>query len=134
MSLSILKRIPMEDIVTIAHILWSDKAIADRVAADADATISQAYQRKFVFFNGKSSKCVVGGLFYLLSFRYDSIRKQREISDKLGTTDVTVRASYRQWLANFPDLFPDVIGKLAENPAFRYSLLIDLQLNVEDLH
>jgi transcription initiation factor TFIIIB Brf1 subunit/transcription initiation factor TFIIB len=134
MSLSILKRIPMEDIVTLAHALWSDKAIADKVAADTDATISQAYQRKFVFFNGKSAKYVVGGLFYLLSFRYDSIRKQREIADKLGTTDVTVRASYRQWLANFPDLFPDVIGKLSENPAFRYSLLIDLQLNVEDLH
>lgn len=127
--MSILKRIPFAEVSVAARTIWDDKTIATRVASETDGLISQAYKRNFTFFNGKSSKCIVGGLFYIMGFRYNSIKKQRELADKMGTTDVTIRASYKQWLETFPDLFPDVIEKLAHTPAFRYYVLVDLKQN-----
>ena len=56
----------------------------------------------------------MGGLFYLLGFRYDDSKKQREIAVTLQITDVSIRSSYKRWLKEFPDLFQDVIGKLAD--------------------
>jgi transcription initiation factor TFIIIB Brf1 subunit/transcription initiation factor TFIIB len=127
--MSILKRIPLEEISIATRTIWHDKAIANKIAQDTDELISQAYKRKFAFFNGKSSKCIVGGLFYIMGYRYDSIKKQRELADKLDTTDVTIRASYKQWLETFPDLFEDVIEKLAQNEALRYYILVNLKPN-----
>jgi hypothetical protein len=89
--------------------------------------INQTYNRKFTFFSGKSSKCLVGGLFYLLGYRHDAIKNQNELADYLGTSDVSIRVSYRKWLEAFPDLFLDVIGKFAANSALRVFVLIDLK-------
>jgi hypothetical protein len=127
--MSILKRITFEEVLAAARTIWADKTIANKIASATDKTISQTYKRKFTFFNGKSSKCLVGGLFYVMGFRYSSFKKQRELADKLGTTDVTIRASYKQWLETFPDLFPDVIEKLAQTPASGYYVRVDLKLN-----
>ena len=69
----------------------------------------------------------MGGLFYLLGFRYNDVKKQIELACKLGTTDVTIRKSYREWLVSFPDLFADVIGKLAQHESLRYFVLLDLK-------
>ncbi len=128
--MSILKRIPIEEVTAIARLVWPNKEVADTVALEADEIISRTYKRKFVFFNGKSSKCLVGGLFYLLGFRYDAVVRQRELADKLGTSDVTIRASYKQWLETFPDVFVDIIGKMAQNDAFRYYVLVELKSTV----
>jgi len=92
--------------------------------------MNQTYIRKFAFFNGKSAKSIVGGLFYILGFRHDAVKKQNELADQLGTTDVSIRVSYRKWLETFPDLFLDVIAKLASITAFQTYVLIDLKQNL----
>jgi len=125
--MSLLNRIPTEEVLSAAHSLWEDKAFAKKVACEAVHIINQTYKRKFAFYNGKSSRCLVGGLFYLLGYRYDSVKKQNELADCLGTTDVSVRLSYRKWLETFPDLFTDVIGKFAAHKDLRYYVLIDLK-------
>ncbi len=62
-----------------------------------------------------------------MSYRYDSVKKQRELADRLGTSDVSIRTNYRQWLEEFPDLFLDVIGKFATDGSLRYYVLLNLK-------
>lgn len=123
----------MEEVLAAAHTVWSDTIVADQVALSTMEIISKTYSRKFVFFNGKSSKSLVGGLFYILGFKYDVPKKQRELADKLSTTDVTIRSSYKQWLETFPDLFLDVLAKLAQDSAFRQYVLIDFKPKIQVL-
>ena len=125
--MSILKRIPFEEVLAAAHTVWADKSTAVKIALETVEIISRVYKRKFMFINGKSSKGLVGGLFYLLGYRHSVVKKQYEIADKLGTTDVTIRNSYRQWLMEFPDLFLDVIAKFAKDDNLRYFVLLDLE-------
>ena len=125
--MSELRRISSDEVSAIAHTVWLDKLIADTIASETSRIINQTYTRKFAFFNGKSSRCIVGGLFYLLGFRYDAIKKQNELADQLGTTDVTIRLSYRRWLETFPDLFLDVINKFAVDKDLRFFVLLDLK-------
>lgn len=125
--MSLLNRIPLDEISVAAHDVWLDKLIADKITVETVQIINQTYTRKFVFFSGKSSKCLVGGLFYLLGYRYDAIKKQKELADELCTSEVSIRMSYRKWLETFPDLFLDVIGKLGVNSALRTFVLLDLK-------
>jgi transcription initiation factor TFIIIB Brf1 subunit/transcription initiation factor TFIIB len=125
--MSLLNRIPMEEVFAAAHTVWINDSIADRVAMETIQIINQTYKRKFSFFDGKSSRSLVGGLFYLLGYRFDDIKKQNELADHLGTTDVTIRLSYRKWLETYPDLFGDVIEKFAANKDLRYYVLIELE-------
>ncbi|MCL5876456.1 MAG: hypothetical protein M1540_01430 [Candidatus Bathyarchaeota archaeon] len=128
--MSVLSRIPKEEIIVASHVLWDNKSIADQVAKESIQIINQTYKRKFSFFNGRKSKWVVGGLFYLLGYRYGSVKKQGELADKLGTSDTTIRDSYRLWLKTFPDLFVDVIGKMANDQNLKYFVLVDLKKEV----
>ncbi len=121
-----LKRIPFEEVLAASHILWTSKSLADQIALDSLEIINKSYRRKFSFFSGRRSTWIVGGLLYLLSYRYDSVKKQKELADVLGTTDGTIRDSYRLWLKTFPDLFMDVIGKFANDEKLRYFVRIDL--------
>ena len=125
--MSLLTRIPVGEVSIAAHAVWFDESTADKITWETVRIINQTYTRKFAFFNGKSSKCLVGGLFYLLGYRYDAIKKQNELADKLGTSDVSIRVSYRKWLETFPDLFLDVIGKFATNSVLRTFVLLDLK-------
>lgn len=113
-----------------SHTVWSNKEIADTIGQETIKIVKQAYKRKIVFFNGKSSRCIVGGLFYLLGFRYAVVKRQRKLADILGTSDVTIRKSYRQWLETFPDLFVDVIGKIAADKDLKYYVLLDLKTHL----
>ena len=124
--MSILKRIPMDEISAAASIIWLDESIASIIALETAQIISQTYARKFSFFSGKSAKYIIGGLFYLLGYRYNIIKRQYELADKLGTNDVTISASYRKWLVSFPDLFLDVISKFASDNAHRSFVLLEL--------
>jgi len=117
----------VDEVSVAAHAVWFDKSIADKITWETVRIINQTYTRKFSFFSGKSSKCLVGGLFYLLGYRYDAIKKQNELADTLGTSDVSVRVSYRKWLETFPDLFLDVIGKFGTNSVLRTFVLLDLK-------
>lgn len=123
----------MEEVSAAAHFVWNDESIADKVALETVQIINQTYKRKFVFFNGRSFKYIVGGLFYLLGFRYNDVKNQRELADKLCTNDVTIRTAYRKWLETFPDLFIDIIGKLAADRDLRCFVLLDLKSNILQL-
>jgi hypothetical protein len=112
--LSIPNRLSSE-VTEAAKAVWSNPVNAEKIAAGALEIITNARKSKFAFFSGKSSRGLIGGLFYLLGFRYDAEKKQKELAEKLGTTDVTIRASYRKWLEEFPDLFADVNDKIANN-------------------
>jgi hypothetical protein len=126
-----LKRISFEEVLATSHILWTDKLMADRIAFDAVDIINKTYKMKFAFFNGRRARWIVGGLFYLLGYRYNSIKNQAELADKLGTSDNTIRDSYRGWLKTFPDLFSDVIEKFVNDDQLRYFVLIDLKKEME---
>jgi hypothetical protein len=125
--MSIHKRITLNEINAAAHTIWEDKSTADAIAMETYKILNKSYQRKFAFFNGRSSRFLVGGLFYLLGFRYDSEVRQIVLAGHLGTSDTTIRLSYRLWLENFPDLFVDIIGKLAVNKDVKYFVLLDLK-------
>jgi hypothetical protein len=125
--MSLLQRIPAEEVKVAAHTVWQDKAVAECVAAETVEAINHIYGRRRMFFCGKAAMCLVGGLFYLLGFRYDSAKKQRELADKLGTSDVSIRAAYRSYLEEFPELFPDVIDKLTQERDLRWYVLLHLK-------
>ena len=125
--MSVLHRASFEKLSIASRTLWSDVSIANKIALDANMILNQISKRKHLFFNGKSFKFMAGGLLYLLGFRYDAMKKQREIADKLGTTDVTIRDSYRQLLQQFPDLFLDIMGKFAEDDDLRFFVFLDLK-------
>jgi transcription initiation factor TFIIIB Brf1 subunit/transcription initiation factor TFIIB len=125
--MSLLKRIPAKQVETAAHLIWSETSLANLVASDAVKIINQAYIRKIVFFNGKSAKHIISGLFYILGYRYNCIKKQNELSLKLGTNEVTIRASYRQWVETFPELFSDVISKFATDRNLRFFVLVKMK-------
>ncbi len=127
--MTIPKRISFEEVSATAHTVWANGAIAENVALDASKIINQISKRKHLFFNGKSSKFIIGGLFYLLSFRHHAIKKQRELADKLGTNDVTIRTAYRQLLKEFPDLFLDILSKFAEDDSLRFFVFLNLKQN-----
>ena len=107
-----IRKISLENISAMSHFLWSDGLIADRIALESMEILEQAYKRNSAFFNGKGPRNLIGGLLYLLGFRHDYIKRQNEIASTIGTSDVTIRGSYRDWLETFPDLFLDVTNKL----------------------
>jgi hypothetical protein len=124
--MSVLNRIQFEEISAASYTIWSNREIANKIAIDAFEIISNTSRRKFAFFTGKKSKFLMGGLFYLLGYRYNDVKLQRELAKQLTTTDMTIRHSYRQWLEAFPDLFLDVIGKFAADDNLKYFVLLDL--------
>ena len=120
-------RISFDNLLDTAQIIWSNKATVRKVAADSYSILTKVQGRKTTFCSGRRATALVGGLFYLLGFRYNDVKKQNELARKLGTTDVTIRKSYREWLIDFPDLFVDIIGKLAQHESLKYFVLLDLQ-------
>ena len=104
----------IQEITAAAHSLWPNKKTARKIITDSVEIINQACKKKFAFGNGKNFRCIVGGLFYLLGFRYNDPKKQREIAITLQITDVSIRLSYKRWLKEFPDLFQDVTANLAD--------------------
>ncbi len=108
----ILSRIGQEDILSFAQKIWHNQnSMATKMASEAINAICETYQTDPTFFSGKSAKGIVGGLFYLLGRRYNSVKTQKEVAQSLNATDMTIRASYREWVKEFPELFQDVNGK-----------------------
>lgn len=94
----ILNRIGEQEILSLAQKIWQGQnEVATKIASETLAVIRVKYQTDPTFFSGKSAKGIVGGLFYLLGQRYGSMRTQRQIALGLSTTEVTVRASSREW-------------------------------------
>ena len=130
--MSIFRRISTEEIFAGAYSVWNDKNAADKIAQDTIEIINKTYKRRFAFYNGRKSASLVGGLFYLLGYRFNNIKKQRELASGLGVSDVTIRASYRQWLREFPDLFLDVIAKFARDKELQYFVLLNLRQELQN--
>jgi transcription initiation factor TFIIIB Brf1 subunit/transcription initiation factor TFIIB len=128
---TVLSRVSFEELYVAAQLVWADKKTAKEIAISSHAILDQVHKRKPNFYSGRRATALVSGLFYLLSFRFDSVKKQNELASKLGTTDVTIRASYRKWLIAFPDLFVDVIGKFAQDNSLKYFVLVDLKREPE---
>jgi transcription initiation factor TFIIIB Brf1 subunit/transcription initiation factor TFIIB len=98
-------RITDEYIAAIANKIWQDQPkTAETVSLKASKIIHTAYRRNSLFFSGKSNRGVVAGLFYCLGLSLGSFKTQREIARSLNTTEMTVRASLRDWPNHFPDL------------------------------
>jgi len=125
-----LNRIAISEVSDAAQAIWPQKNVSETIASETVKILNQTYKRKFSFFNGKSQRFLVGGLFYLLGYRHDAVRRQRELANILGTSDVTIRKAYRSWLETFPDLFLDVISKMAADKELRYYVLLDLTPNL----
>jgi len=127
-----MQRISFDNLVDTAQIIWSNKTTVHKIAVDSYSILTKVQGRKATFYSGRRATALVGGLFYLLGFRYNDVKKQNELAYKLGTTDVTIRKSYRDWLISFPDLFTDIIGKLAQHESLRYFILLELQAKQAD--
>ncbi len=112
--MSILNRLPHKEVLKYAKTVWASQATAEKIASDALEIVKQASEEKFSFFTGKSSKGLLGSLFYLLGIRYDALRTQKELARKIGTTEATIRILYRKWLEEFPVMFQDITGKPEE--------------------
>jgi hypothetical protein len=125
--MSLLNRVSFQEVLNAANTIWFNNPIASKVAAETMSILNLAYHKKPRFFNGKCSRGLVGGIFYLLGFRYNIAKKQKEIAHSLSTTEVTFRASYRQWLKEFSEQFTDVINKLSNDRSLRYFILVDLK-------
>jgi transcription initiation factor TFIIIB Brf1 subunit/transcription initiation factor TFIIB len=98
-------RIPDKYITAFANKVWQDQPkTAETIAREASKTVNMAYRRNSVFFSGKSKRGVVAGLFYCLGLSLGSFKTQRQIAQSLKTTEMTVRASSRDWQKQFPDL------------------------------
>ena len=122
-----MERISFDELLAEAQQVWTDKRTVVKIAKDSYGILCQVEKRKITFYSGRRARALVGGLFYLMGYRYDEVKKQNELAYKLSTTDVTIRRMYREWLTSFPDLFVDVIGKLSQDESLRYYILIDFK-------
>jgi hypothetical protein len=110
----------VQEITTATKTLWLDKKVSGKIATDAIKIMNYVIKRNFSFCNGKNIKCLSGGLLYLLSYRYDDPRTQREIALVLQITDISIRLYYKRWLREFPELFQDIVEKLSDQTSHRY--------------
>jgi hypothetical protein len=117
---AILTQIPSDTTVLAARAVWVNQETADAIASNAVQVILQASKANSRFFYGKTSKCVLGGLFYLLGYRFNAAKTQREIAELLCTTEISVRKLYKSWLNEFPQFFTDVRVKMSVNKQTDY--------------
>jgi hypothetical protein len=128
--LNMLHRISLEEITLAAKTVWPNRNVAMAIGEETMDIITKTYKRKSSFFAGKTSRGLVGGLFYLLGYKYDVVKNQKELADCLGTSDVTIRTSYRNWLEEFPDLFQETVTKLAQDQNLRWYLVVDCRQKI----
>jgi transcription initiation factor TFIIIB Brf1 subunit/transcription initiation factor TFIIB len=105
-------RIPCEVTASAARAVWRNNKIVDDITSDALQILAKASGINLRFFTSKAPKCLLGGLFYLLGWRYNVARTQREIANMLGTTEVSIRKAYKNWLKEFPQFFKDITVKM----------------------
>jgi hypothetical protein len=109
----VLGRLGQESVLSFAQEIWRDQhSTVAKIVTEALSVIRETYQANPAFFSGKSAKGILGGLFYILGHRFRRVKTQKKIAQSLNTTDMTIRASYREWLKEFPGLFQDVNEKI----------------------
>jgi len=101
-----LRRLSPEKVLIFASMIWQNQpSVAADVSERASKIIQTAYEKKPAFFAGKSKKGILSGLFYHLGFNTGDVKTQQEIARALGTNEMTIRASCRDWLESFPEFF-----------------------------
>ena len=110
--MSLVRRISRIDGITAAYLICGDMQVAIKMVVHAVAIMKKAYTTNSLFFNGKAPRSIIGGLFYLLGFRFYTHANQKKIAYVLGTSDASIRESYRRWLKTFPTAFSDVAERL----------------------
>ncbi len=128
-----LNRILPEEVTIAARTIWPNPAVANAIGQETTDIIMKTQKRKLHFFAGKTSRGLVGGLFYLLGYKHNAVKNQKELADRLGASDVTIRASYRSWLEEFPDLFQDIVAKLAKDQNLRWYVVMDYRRRILQL-
>lgn len=99
------KRLRAANVRFCCHKIWPDHpSTAEEMASEALLILTTAYERRPCFFSGKSEKGILSGLLYYLGQKHKNIKTQHSIARSLTTTEMTVRASYRDWMEQFPDL------------------------------
>ena len=98
---SIFYRIHCEKITSAARGVWGNQEIADDIAPNTLEILTKASRQNLRFFCGKQPKSILGGLFYILGFRFRAVKTQTEIADFLCTTEISIRKSYKSRLTGF---------------------------------
>jgi transcription initiation factor TFIIIB Brf1 subunit/transcription initiation factor TFIIB len=99
------KRLSPERVRDFASAIWQNQpSIAADVSTRASKIIQVAYEKNPTFFSGKSEKGILSGLFYHLATNVGSMKTQQKVALALRTTEMTIRASCRDWVKYFPEL------------------------------
>ena len=103
---SLPRRLSPEKVRVFAFMIWQNRpSVAADVSMRASKIMQTAYEKRPIFFGGKSGKRLLSGLFYHLGPNIDNVKTQKEIARALGTNEVTIRASCQDWLDSFPEFF-----------------------------
>ena len=104
----ILRRLSHAQALFWANETWEGQGqVAKGMASKAMTLVLRAYEKNPAFFGNKSRKWILGGLFYLLGQRSGAAKTQKQIARSLGTTEMTIRASCREWLTQFPEFWSE---------------------------
>jgi transcription initiation factor TFIIIB Brf1 subunit/transcription initiation factor TFIIB len=109
---SIFYRIHYEKITAAAKAVWANQEEVYDIVSSALEILAKASKQNLRFFCGKSPKCILGGLFYILGFRFKMLKTQNELANCLCTTEASISKSYKSWLNEFPEYFMDVTDKI----------------------
>jgi hypothetical protein len=102
------RRLSHVDTLYWANKTWKgQRQVAESMASKAIRLVFEAYEKNPPFFGSKSRKWILGGLFYLLGQRNGVAKTQKQIAQSLKTNEMTIRASYREWLAQFPKFWSE---------------------------
>jgi transcription initiation factor TFIIIB Brf1 subunit/transcription initiation factor TFIIB len=102
--------------MSAARVVWVNQEVADDIASNALQILAKTARQNLRFFCGKPPKSILGGLFYILGFRFKAVKTQSEIACFLCTTEGSVRKSYKSWLSEFPEQFIDLdYQRLSDN-------------------
>jgi transcription initiation factor TFIIIB Brf1 subunit/transcription initiation factor TFIIB len=102
------ERLSPEHVLVAAIAVWPNQlSVAADVSTRASKIIQVAHGKSPSFFSGKSERGILSGLFYQLEVNAANTKTQKEIATALGTTEMTTRASCRDWLDCFPEFFRD---------------------------
>ena len=104
-------RITPKQISRAVHKLSFSKDKKHDILQEAVSLVEKSYKKNKFFFCGKSPLRIIGGLMYLLSFKYckekftmRSVGQELVYLSKGIITEPTIRKGYRDWIKIFPEL------------------------------
>jgi transcription initiation factor TFIIIB Brf1 subunit/transcription initiation factor TFIIB len=103
-----LRRLTLIDVLNYASRIWKgQELVAKTITSETVRIIREAHEKEPSFFWDKSRKWLLGGLFYLIGKKTNVPKTQKQIAKCLGTDEIMIRDSYREWLVHFPEFWPE---------------------------